>query len=91
MTIRINIPADLESTLREAWGANLDRAALEALAVEGYRSGKLSAAEVGALIGIEDRWLVNRWLADRKVGLNYTQEDLDADRRTRDRLLGKTA
>lgn len=91
MAISINIPKDQEETLREAWGSNLDRAALEALAIEGYRSGKLSAAEVGRLLGLEDRWVVNQWLADHKVPLNYTLEDLEADRSTLDRLLGKTA
>jgi predicted HTH domain antitoxin len=91
MNITINIPKDQEQTLRNAWGSNLDRAALEALAIEGYRSQKLSAAEVGRLLGIEDRWLVNQWLADRKVPLNYTLEDLDSDRKNLDRILGKSA
>jgi predicted HTH domain antitoxin len=91
MTISIHIPAELEQTLRAAWGNGLDRAALEALAIEGYRSGKLSAAEVGRLLGLTDRWAVNHWLADRHVPLNYTMEDLESDRRTLDRVLGKSA
>jgi predicted HTH domain antitoxin len=91
MTLNINIPDDAERALRQAWGDGLDRAALEALAVEGYRSGKLSAAEVGRLIGITDRWLVNKWLADRRVPLNYTMEDFEADRRTLDQFFGKSA
>lgn len=91
MVININIPKDQEATLQGAWGADLEKAALEALAIEGYRTSKLSAAEVGGLIGLSDRWEVNRWLADHKVPLNYSLEDLESDRQTLDRLLGKTA
>lgn len=69
----------------------MDRAALEALIIEGYRAGKLSAAEVGKLLRLGDRWSVNQWLADRRVPLNYTLEDLEADRAALDDLLGKTA
>lgn len=88
MGISLNIPPTAEAMLREAWGQNLDCAAVEALAVEGYRSGKLSAADVGRLLGLQDRWTVNQWLADRQVPLNYTLDDLEADRATLDRLLG---
>lgn len=91
MVININIPDDQAETLRKVWGNGLDRAALESLAVEGYRSGKLSAAELGRLLGLGDRWTVNRWLADRRVPLNYSLDDLEADRRTLDRVLGKSA
>lgn len=88
MGISLNISPIAEAMLRQAWGQDLDGAALEALAIEGYRSGKLSAAQVGRLLGLEDRWAVNQWLADRQVPLNYTLDDLEADRATLDRLLG---
>lgn len=91
MAISINIPKDQEQTLREAWGPDLDRAALEALAIEGYRSRKFSAAEVGRLLGHEDRWAVNQWLAERHVPLNYSFDDLEADRKAHDRVLGTSA
>ncbi|MDX2148720.1 MAG: UPF0175 family protein [Planctomycetota bacterium] len=91
MVINLNISKAQEDTLRAAWGSQLDRVALEALAIEGYRSRKLSAAEVGRLLGLEDRWAVNQWLADRKVPLNYTLQELESDRQTHDRVLGKSA
>ncbi len=91
MVIRIDIPHDQEQALREALGSDLDRAALEAMAIEGYRSGKLSAADVGRLLGFKDRWAVNGWLASRRVTLNYDARDFDADRETLDRLFGKSA
>ncbi len=89
MGISINLPNDQEQTPREAWGQDLDRAALPALAIEGYRTRRLSAAEVGALLGLEDRWAVNRWLAEHNVPLNYTLDDLEADSKTLDRVLGR--
>ena len=91
MGINLDISRDQEQTLRNAWGEELGKAALEALVIEGNRSARLIAAEVGELLGIQDRWLVNQWLADRKVPLAYSQDDLEADRQTLDRLLGKTA
>jgi len=88
MVININISQDLEQALRDAWGSDIDRAALEALAVEGYRSRKLSEAEVGRLLGLQDRPAISKWLADHHVPLNYTIQDLEEDRSTLDRLLG---
>lgn len=88
MSIVLNISSEQERALRAVWGAGLDRAALEALAVEGYRSGKLSPAELRSLLGLADRWEVNRWLADRNVPLNYDQGDLDADASNLNRILG---
>lgn len=91
MRIAIDIPEEAEPLLRQAWGSDIDRAALEALVIEGYRSGKLSASEVGRCLGISNRWAVNQWLADRSVYINYTEDDLEADRRTLDEFFGKSA
>jgi hypothetical protein len=35
MTLSLNIPDDAKQTLLEIWGDNLDRAAFEALVIEG--------------------------------------------------------
>jgi predicted HTH domain antitoxin len=91
MTLHLNISPEAEKALRDAFGSDLNRAALESMAIEGYRSHKLSRAEVGRLLGIEDRWILEKWLADRKVYLNYSAEDLDDDRRTLRELFGKSA
>ena len=88
MGFSITIPDQAEQTLRHAFGEDLSRAALEAMAIEGYRSGKLSTFEVQKLLGLEDRWATESWLAQHRVNLNYTWEDLEADRATLDRVLG---
>lgn len=82
MTVSIDIPKQAEDFLRSAFGENLGRAALEAIAIEGYRSDKLSSHEVQTLLGFEDRWETDAWLAKKGVYLNYRLEDLQADRRT---------
>jgi hypothetical protein len=82
MTISIEIPASAEKLLRAAFGENLSRATLEAIAVDGYRSGKLSRYEAQTLLGFTDRWETEAWFASKGVQLNYGLEDLEADRRT---------
>src|SRR5438874_13664479 len=77
MGIKLDIPEDQEKALRDALGDDLGRAAVEAMVIEGYRSDKLSAAEVGRILGIPDRWLVNQWLADHRVPLKYSLDDLE--------------
>jgi len=91
MAISINIPNDQEQALRQAWGDGIDEAAFEALVIEGYRSGKFGSATVRQLLKHESRWDTEHWLAERGVPLNYTLEDLEADRRTLDKLFSRSA
>ena len=49
MTVTIELPETTERTLEQAFGKDLNRAALEALAIEGYRTAKLSVGEVGRI------------------------------------------
>ena len=88
MSITLNIPTSAEATLREALGPDLGGAALEALLIEGYRTGKLSTGDIAEALGYASRFQVERWLAEHDVALNYTLADLDADRATLDRVLG---
>ena len=86
--LTIHIPDEAEQTLREAWGDNLDRAALETLVVEAYRTARLGISQVRRLLGFESRWDAEAWLAGHGVNWNYTPDDLEADRKTPDRILG---
>jgi len=78
--VRLKVPPALEQTLRRVFGDDLDQVALEALAVEGYRQAKLTAGEVARLLGLDTSLQAQQWLAARGVPLNYTLDDLDADR-----------
>jgi hypothetical protein len=88
MTVSIDIPKHAEDTLRKAFGDALNRTALEALAIEGYRAGKLSRFDVQLILGLESRWETEEWLGDRGVHLNYSLADLESDRDTLESVLG---
>ena len=89
MTITLHIPPDSERELREAFGPEFDRVALEAIACEGYRSGRISAGKVAKLLGLENRFAAEEWLASRGLHWNYSAVELEADRATLDSVLGK--
>jgi len=85
VTVKLDIPHDVEESLRAAWG-DLDRAATEALVIESYRSGRLSIGEVARILGVATRYEAEQWLGGRGVSWNYSAEELEADRRTIERL-----
>jgi hypothetical protein len=59
---------------------------LEILALDGYRSGVLGEEDVRRLLHLESRFDVHAFLARYDVPLNYTLNDLHADRETHRRL-----
>jgi hypothetical protein len=89
MTLMLEIDVITQRVLEEAFEGNLERAALEALAIEGYRQAKPSTYQVQKLPGFEDRWQTQRWLGERGAHLNYDIDGLEADRAALDRLLGR--
>jgi len=70
MTILLEIPDDLVAALTPP-GQELSRSALEALAVDGYRSGRLTETDVGKLLGIASRLEVQAFLKERGAFLPY--------------------
>lgn len=89
MLVTVDIPDALASRVREAVGGDLGRAAVEELALKGYRAGKLTRFEVQQLLGLDNRWDTERWLGRRGASMNYSLSDLESDRGTLDRLLGQ--
>lgn len=87
MEVTIDLPEDVANVLL-ANGENLEREVLEATALEGYRTGKLSHAQIGRMLGLS-RFEVDAFLKNHNVPLNYSIEDLEADRRTLDKLSSK--
>lgn len=78
MRLKIDIPEKLDSALSREWG-DLSAAAKEALAIESYRTGKISIGFLAEMLGI-GVIEAEAWLAKRGVPLNYTMADLEADR-----------
>ncbi len=80
MTIQLNLPEDIARAF--GTGQDLSRAALESLALEGYRSGRLSEEQVRRMLGFESRFQVHEFLKQHDTYLNYTEEDLAQDLET---------
>jgi hypothetical protein len=81
MEITVQLPDDL------AMYPNPARAALEAFAIEGYRSGALSAYQIRLLLAFETREELDGFLKDHQVwDHSYSVEDLESDAAGFDRL-----
>jgi predicted HTH domain antitoxin len=85
MKITMNIPDDIAQRIQEKH-PDLARHVLECVALECYRSRILSEEQVRRWLGFESRFEVHTLLKQRGVPLNYTLEDLEADRETHRRL-----
>ena len=72
------MPDDISAALEDRW-RNIPRQALEALAVEGYRTGALSENQVRRLLGFESRFDLHALLKEHRVPLRYTEEDVERD------------
>lgn len=78
MQITLNLPEDIAHGLKSKW-KDLPRAALESLALEGYRSGALTTAQVRRLLGLGNRYEVDGFLKQHGIYLNYGPEDVERD------------
>jgi predicted HTH domain antitoxin len=78
MEITLSLPEDIANGLGSKWKDVL-RVALESLALEGYRSGALSALQLRRLLGFETRYELDGFLKQHGVYLNYTVEDLEQE------------
>ena len=65
------------------------RHVMEDAAIEGYRAGRLTQRQVGAMLGL-DYWQTEAFLNERAVTLNYSPADLAADNATLERILPRS-
>ena len=84
MNLAVDLPEDIARNLQASWH-DLTRGALEAIALEGYRSDALTRDQVARLLGFSF-WEAEAFLKERLAYLAYTQDDLDQDRQAIDRL-----
>lgn len=80
MKVAFDIPEDIAQRLRDSWG-DVPRHALEALAIAAYRSETLTSAEVGSLLGLQERWAVERLLSRSGASLHYSDAEFEEDMR----------
>ena len=78
MQVRLDIPEDVARQLAPDSG-RLTRAALEAVALEGVRSGKLTVSLARRLLGISSRYEMDGFLKTRGVLLDLSIDDIRRD------------
>jgi hypothetical protein len=78
MQVTFEVPEDIARALASGPAA-VDRAALEALAAEGYRSALLSESQLMRLLNLPSRFAVHDWLRQRQIPYRYTEADLATD------------
>lgn len=84
--VTIELPDLIIKELETVPGA-ISRCVLEAVALEGYRSRRLSRGEVRRLLGLS--WHdTEALLAQHGLVYHYSAEDLDEDQETLERILG---
>src|SRR5258708_8625946 len=80
MQVTLDLPDDISQALQGEWH-DLHGRALEALAVEGYRTGALTERQGQGLLELDARLQVHALLKDHHVALRFTESDLEDDRR----------
>ncbi|MCC6163734.1 MAG: UPF0175 family protein [Acidobacteria bacterium] len=78
MTIHLEVPEELARRMAPD-DSSLMRVALEALASEGVRSGKLSVFEARTLLGVRSRYEMDGILKAHGVLLDLTVDDVRKD------------
>jgi hypothetical protein len=88
MKVTLQIPDEIAAALQSSCDEDLGRVALECLVLDRYKAGILSPHQVQQSLGFENRFQTEEWLADRGAKVQYTLQDLEADRATLTRILG---
>ncbi len=88
MHVEFEIPDEIAQALQLP---DLSCAALEALAIEAYRSEKLGRGQVQRMLGFTTPMQVDALLKEHNVYLNYTIEEYEKDIATLERLRNKEA
>ena len=85
MNVAVELPDDIAQQLATAW-QDMPRRVLEAVAVEGYRSGALTRGQVQRLLTLS-WWETETFLKERQAYLPYDEADLEQDRVALDHAL----
>jgi hypothetical protein len=78
MTVSLNVPDMLLPSLGTE-PADISRAIAEGFAVEAYRSGTLSVAEIAEFLGLESRWAAEEFLSQHSAWPDPTESEIIAD------------
>lgn len=81
MEVSFTIPDDIASRMTNGAGVNLSRHALEALAAEEYRQGKIHKPDLRRLFGFETSYEIDGFLKAHNIYDEYTMEDFEREQR----------
>jgi hypothetical protein len=87
----MQVTVEMPDQVARQWGETPDRVGrhvVEDAAIEGYRAGRRTQRQVGAMLGL-DYWQTETFLSDRTVPLNYSATDLAADNATLEKILAR--
>jgi hypothetical protein len=82
--ITVRLPGELARLVGAS--GEVERRVLEALALDEFRQGHLSRAELRELLGFTTRGKLDTFLTAHGIFGTYTAEDLERDRRDLERL-----
>jgi len=80
MDVAFSMPDRLAERLRNQWG-DLSERALQAIVAEAYREEVLTLGEVREILGHSTRLETDRFLKERGILLEMTEEELEEDAR----------
>jgi len=83
--VSIAIPDDVMQRLEGQW-SDVPRHVLEAVAIEAYRMGVLTSAEIQRMLQLQSRWDVEALLKSAQAYIDYSEADLEQDLQTLERL-----
>ena len=87
----MQVTVEMPDQVARQWGETpnaVGRHVMEDAAIEGYRAGRLTQRQVGAMLGL-DYWQTETFLSKRAVPLNYSATDLAADNATLEKILAR--
>jgi predicted HTH domain antitoxin len=88
----MQVTVEMPDQVARQWGETpkaVGRHVMEDAAIEGYRAGRLSQRQVGAMLGL-DYWQTEAFLNERGVPLNYSAADLASDNATLEKILTRS-
>ncbi len=88
----MNVVVEIPDQIIRQFGVDsetMPRKMLEALALEGYRSEKLTAFQVGEMLGLETPMQVDEFLKKHGAFIEYTEQEIERQREVLRKLLAK--
>ncbi len=84
MPVTVSLPDEILSS----HGKDIPRKVLEQVALEGFKTGQLTIAQVRRILGFESRLQVHEFLASHEVPwVDYDQEELQREVETLGKLV----